>query len=52
MMVSRGSRRGRRFIAGLLVAAMLAGAIVTDRVGIGNRSGRYAGSPALSLIHI
>ena len=50
MMVSRGSRRGRRFIAGLLVAAMLAGAIVTDRVGIGNRSGRYAGSPAYAYL--
>ena len=47
---TRGSRRGRRIIASVLVAAMLAGAIVTDQRGHRERgSGRYRGFAGLCL---
>ncbi len=47
---TQGLRRGRRVIAAVLVVAMLAGAIVTDRAGVGSKRERYAGSPAYAYL--
>ena len=50
MTATQGTRRIRRIVAGVLVVAMLAGAIVTDQAGLGSRSERYAGSPAYAYL--
>lgn len=43
-------RRGRRIIASVLVAALLAGAIVGEQIGMGKRSSRYQNSPAYAYL--